>query len=333
MIRPPAFWWTRPPSLLARMLAPFAAIYGALTLRRMRQPGHRAGCPVVCIGNFTVGGAGKTPTAILIARMLLERGHSPVFLSRGYGGTLKGPVMVDPARHGASEVGDEPLLLVRTAPVIVSADRVAGAKRARQAGASIIIMDDGLQNPSLHKDLVVAVIDGGSGFGNGMVFPAGPLRSSVDGQAASVHVALVIGGGDGVGAAVLPQGLDVIEGEMRVPGEAAARIKGQRVLAMAGIALPEKFVRTLEGCGAIVTSRHFVADHAPYTAADLDLVAGKAKAGHALVATTEKDAARMGSDIPPVLVARLVVVPVVLEITSGHDRLGEWLDELVADPA
>ncbi len=311
---------------------PFASIYGALTLRRMRQPGQKAGCPVVCIGNFTVGGAGKTPTAIMIARMLLARGQSPMFLSRGYGGTLKGPVMVDPARHRAAEVGDEPLLLARVAPVIVAADRVAGAEAALRAGASVIIMDDGLQNPSLHKDLTVAVIDGGSGFGNGMVFPAGPLRAPVDGQAASVHVALVIGGGDGHVEAMLPRGLDVLKATMRVPEQVAARIKGQKLLAMAGIALPEKFVRTLEGCGATVTSRHFVADHAPYTVADLDLVARRAAAEQAGVATTEKDAARMGGDIPPALAARLLIVPVVLEITCGHERLTGWLDELLSSP-
>ncbi len=329
MIRPPAFWWTSPPSFLARMMAPFASIYGALTLRRMRQSGHRAGCPVVCIGNFTVGGAGKTPTAILIARMLLARGQSPVFLSRGYAGTLTGPVMVDLAAHSAAEVGDEPLLLARIAPVVVATDRVAGAALALQAGASVIIMDDGLQNPSLHKDLTVAVIDGGSGFGNGMVFPAGPLRAPVQRQAASVHLALVIGGADGRVAAILPQGLEVIEGAMRVPEQVAAQIKGQRVLAMAGIGLPEKFVRTLEDCGATVTSQHFVADHAPYTTADLERVASRAAVENALVATTEKDAARLGIDIPAALAARLLVVPVTLKITSGLERLTGLLDELV----
>ena len=332
MIRPPAFWWTTPPSLLAGLLAPFGSIYGALTLRRMRQPGRKAGCPVVCIGNFTVGGAGKTPTAILIARMLLERGHKPVFLSRGYGGALKGPVEVDPVRHGAAEVGDEPLLLARIAPVIVAADRVAGAAFAQQAGASVIIMDDGLQNPSLHKDLTVAVIDGGSGFGNGLVFPAGPLRAPVDGQAAGVQAALVIGAGDGFAAAMLPRGLKVIEGALRVPEQVAARIKGQRLLAMAGIGLPEKFVRTLEGCGATITSRHFVADHAPYAAVELERVARRAEAEHAQVATTEKDAARLGSDMPAALAERLLIIPVALGITLGHAQLASLLEELVASP-
>ena len=186
-----------------------------------------------------------------------------------------------------------------------------------------------LQNPSLHKDLTVAVIDGGSGFGNGMVFPAGPLRAPVHRQAALVHLALVIGGGDGRAAAILPQGLEVIEGAMRVPEQVAAQIKGQRVLAMAGIGLPEKFVRTLEGCGATVTSQHFVADHAPYTAADLERVASRAAVENALVATTEKDAARLAIDIPAALAARLLVVPVTLKITSGLERLTGLLDELV----
>ncbi len=329
MIRPPAFWWATPPSLPARLLAPIAAIYGALTIWRMGRQGRRAACPVVCIGNFTVGGAGKTPTAILVARMLLARGHRPVFLSRGFGGTLKGPVTVDPSRHAAAEVGDEPLLLARAAPVVVAADRVAGAALAHREGASVIIMDDGLQNPSLSKDLTIAVIDGGSVFGNGQVFPAGPLRARVSAQAAFAHAALVIG--ECRRPSGLPDGLPLIAAWLRVSETAAERLRERTVIAMAGIGLPEKFVRTLEDCGAIVAGRHFVPDHGVYSAEDLESVASRAGHIDALVATTEKDAVRLGGQLPGELASRLLVVPVTLEITSGLEALETLLDRLMEE--
>src|SRR5437016_801266 len=149
-MRAPAFWWKRP-GAAAALLSPFAAVYGAVAERRLSQPGSRAEIPVICVGNLTVGGAGKTPAAITIARVLIAAGEKPMFLTRGYGGTLAGPIMVE-ASHTAAEVGDESLLLARVAPAVVARDRVAGARHARDAGASIIVMDDGFQNPSLAKD-------------------------------------------------------------------------------------------------------------------------------------------------------------------------------------
>src|SRR5262245_8233481 len=151
-MREPSFWW-RAPGVAARLLAPVAAVYGAVAGRRLAQPGRRAGVPVVCIGNLTVGGAGKTPTALAVARLLAAAGERPVFLSRGYGGKLAGPLTVDPARHDASQVGDEPLLLARVAPTVVARARVAGAERAVATGASVIVMDDGFQNPALMKNV------------------------------------------------------------------------------------------------------------------------------------------------------------------------------------
>ena len=147
-MREPSFWWGEA-SLASALLAPLAAIYGAVAQARLGGRGRRAGVPVVCIGNLTVGGAGKTPTALAVAAVLAAAGERPAFLSRGYGGRLAGPVLVDPARHGAHDVGDEPLLLARTAPTIVARDRVKGAAIA--AGASVIVMDDGFHNPSLLK--------------------------------------------------------------------------------------------------------------------------------------------------------------------------------------
>src|SRR5947199_2834355 len=176
----PRFWWDKP-GALAALLSPFASIYGAVAARRLEQPGAHAGIPVICVGNPTVGGAGKTPTALAIARLLIEAGERPYFLTRGYGGKFGGPVLVE-AAHTAVQVGDEPLLLARVAPTVVAADRAAGAQLARENGASVIVMDDGFQNPSLAKELSILVIDGARGIGNGRVLPAGPLRVPLEPQ-------------------------------------------------------------------------------------------------------------------------------------------------------
>ncbi len=176
-MREPAFWW-RPAGLMSGLLSPLAAIYGAVAASRMARAGHDAGIPVICVGNPTLGGAGKTPTAIAVAQMLDAAGRRPFVLSRGYGGALAGPVQVDPAHHRATDVGDEPLLLARFAPTIVSRDRAAGADAARAAGAGAVVMDDGFQSPALRKDRSLLVVDGRRGIGNGKVFPAGPLRAA-----------------------------------------------------------------------------------------------------------------------------------------------------------
>ena len=174
----PRFWARERPGLAARALAPLGALYGLATARRMARPGTRVDAPVICVGNYVVGGAGKTPTAIAVARLLQSAGERVAFLSRGYGGAPRAaPTRVDPQLHGALAVGDEPLLLARVAPCWVGADRVAAAREAIADGASALVLDDGLQNPALAKDYAIAVIDGEAGFGNGLCFPAGPLRA------------------------------------------------------------------------------------------------------------------------------------------------------------
>src|ERR1700752_3798351 len=178
-------------------LAPLAALYGAAAGLRMQARGRQSGLPVICLGNLTVGGAGKTAAALAVAQLLHGAHERPFFLSRGYGGRLAGPVRVNPALHRAADVGDEPILLARLAPPVVARDRVAGAAFARSAGASVIVMDDGFQNPSLAKDLSLVLVDGRRGLGNGRVLPAGPLRAPLELQLNRAQALIVVGTPDG----------------------------------------------------------------------------------------------------------------------------------------
>ena len=215
-MRDPAFWW-RKAGLRAALLAPVAAGYGAIAAGRMARTGARAEMPVLCVGNFTLGGAGKTPTVMALAKLLADAGEKPFCLSRGYGGSAAGPKLVNVHGDHADQVGDEALLLARAAPTIVSRDRVAGAALAKSQGASVIIMDDGLQNASLKKDFTLAVIDGKRGIGNACVFPAGPLRAPLAAQLARTDALLVMGDGDGardVMSLAEKRGLPVLHGRL-----------------------------------------------------------------------------------------------------------------------
>ena len=298
-MRAPEFWSRAAPGAAALALAPFGAVYGALTQRRMRGPRAKAGVPVICVGNFTAGGAGKTPAALALAAMLEARGARPFFLSRGYGGTLAGagaPVRVDPARHSAAETGDEALLLARAAPVILSPDRVRGAAAARDAGASVIVMDDGLQSGGLAHDLAIAVIDGETGVGNGLCIPAGPLRAPLQGQWRFVDALIVIGAG-APGAALADaargRGKAVLRAHLMPEPAAADALRGQRVLAFAGIGRPEKFFATLRALGAEVAAARAFADHHAYSGAEIAALRADAAARGLALVTTEKDFARL----------------------------------------
>lgn len=315
-MKAPAFWWQRPPGLAALMLQPFAALYGAATLRRMNKPGARAAVPVVCIGNFTAGGAGKTPTALALAEALIRAGERPVFLTRGYGGSLAGPALVTPA-HDAAAVGDEPLLLARVAPTVIARDRAAGAALAAQHG-TVLIMDDGLQNPSLIKDFTIVVVDGGVGIGNGLAMPAGPLRAPAAAQAAHVDALLVIGLGIGITDAMeLGAGAQkpVHRADFGVDAATAERLGGQRVLAFAGIGRPQKFFETLLGLYAKIEGAHPFADHHAYTDKEAGDLLAAAKARGLLPVTTEKDMVRLkGSPAKEALAAAALALPVKLEL-------------------
>jgi tetraacyldisaccharide 4'-kinase len=312
-MRDPAFWW-RDGSLAAALLAPFAAGYGAIAARRMAQSGTRAGVPVICVGNFTLGGAGKTPTVLMLAKMLQEAGETPCCLSRGYGGNEAGPRRVDVQTDSAERVGDEPLLLARAAPTIVSHDRVAGAKAA--ADASVIVMDDGLQNGALAKDFTIAVIDGRRGIGNGKIFPAGPLRAPLDAQMARTDALLVIGDNLNTGkVTVAAGGRPVFHGRLAPDAAALTALKSRNVFAFAGIGDPEKFFDTLTQAGIAVTQRKAFADHHRFTGEEAAELEMQAEHEGLTLVTTEKDHARMSGDPAlAALAARAQVLPVTLVV-------------------
>jgi len=291
------FWWHRKTGVLASALSPLAALYGRVAASRMAKPEkYRSKLPVICIGNFTAGGGGKTPTAIAVATLLQAMGKSPAFLTRGYGGTAKGPVRV--AGQSAETVGDEPLLLAEMAPTVVAADRVAGAKAIEATDAEIIVMDDGFQTPSLAKTFSLIVVDAGSGLGNGLVIPAGPLRAPLEGQIARADALLVIG--DGTKATPLIEtfehaGKPVLKAKI-APNCDPRWLGVMPVIGFAGIARPGKFFATLRGNGARLVASHAFPDHHRFTEKEARRLLQEADAKTAMLVTTEKDWARLPSD-------------------------------------
>lgn len=314
-MRAPGFWWRSAPSTLARLLQPLGALYGAITLKRMRQPGTQAGIPVICVGNFVAGGAGKTPATLALAARLAAMGETPFAVTRGYGGQLAGPVRVDPALHGAADVGDEPLLLAARLPTIVARERPAGAALARGAGASLVLMDDGLQNSSLHRDLRLAVVDGGVGVGNGLCLPAGPLRAPLAGQFVQVDALIVIGegaAGDQVATQALSLGKQVLRAKISPPLDIRAELAGLPVLAASGIGRPEKFAATLRDAGAQVIGERAYGDHHAYTTRDVAALITEARAKACRLAVTEKDMVKLAPLWPAAERSLLICVPVTL---------------------
>jgi tetraacyldisaccharide 4'-kinase len=251
---------------------------------------------VLCVGNYHVGGAGKTPTVLALTQVLRDLGETPVVLSRGYGGKLRGPVMVDPARHAAGDVGDEPLMMASTVPVAVARDRIGGVALARSQGASVILMDDGFQNPAIAKDASLIVIDGSRGLGNNRVFPAGPLRAPLPPQLARTHALIVVGDGPAaaaVAAAVAAQGKPVLSAQIRADAGSVASLAGKPVLAFAGIGDPNRFFRTLRASGIEVVRERAFADHHPFSQGEIEALIAEAKRDGLALVTTEKDLARL----------------------------------------
>ena len=323
-MREPAFWWRKTGTLAglaATLLSPFAAGYGAIAARRMARQGARASLPVLCVGNFTLGGAGKTPAVLWLAKALQAAGEQPCCLSRGYGGSIVGPKLVDAKADGAGQVGDEALLLARMAPTVIARDRAAGAQAAAAHGASVVIMDDGLQNASLVKDFTLAVVDGRRGIGNARVFPAGPLRAPFDAQLARSDALLVVGDDGGardVVAGAAARGLPVFHGRLVPDAAAVAALQTHKVLAFAGIGDPEKFFSTVTQAGIALARRRAFGDHHRFSAGEAAALIAQAERDGLVLLTTEKDRARMAGDpLLATLAARAQVLPVTLVVDEA----------------
>jgi len=314
-MREPAFWH-RPSSLASHLLSPLSALYGAVAARRLQRDGMDAGIPVICVGNYHVGGAGKTPTVLALVTILRELGERPVVLSRGYGGRLHGPVMVDPARHGADDVGDEPLMMAAHVAVAVARNRVDGVALAKSQGASVILMDDGFQNPAIVKDVSLVVIDSERGLGNGRVFPAGPLRAPLAPQLARTDALIVIGAGhasDAVASAVAASGRPVLSAQLRPAAATIAALHKKPVLAFAGIGDPGRFFRTLRAYGIEVRGEQAFADHHPFEHSEIERLTAEAGRQGLTLVTTEKDLVRLRTRTDLALfAAQIVAFPVTL---------------------
>ncbi|MCA6100268.1 tetraacyldisaccharide 4'-kinase [Bradyrhizobium australafricanum] len=328
-MREPAFWH-RPSSWTSQLLQPLAALYGAVAARRMRQSGVDAGIPVICVGNYHVGGAGKTPTVLALAKLLREIDERPAVLSRGYGGRLAGPVKVDRDSHTAADVGDEPLMMAASLPVVVSRDRAAGLALARAQDASVILMDDGFQNPSVAKDACLIVIDGTRGVGNGRVIPAGPLRAPLVGQLERTDALIVVGEGSaaqGIAADLASRGKPVLPAHLKPDQASLAALNGTRALAFAGIGDPARFFSTLRSSGVDVVRSKAFADHHAFTKEEIEALVADARGDALTLVTTEKDLARLrGPDGMPAWAQAIVPFAVTLQFDDG-----DALRRLVAD--
>jgi len=290
----PPFWF-RKPGLKAYLLWPFSWLYSRGAVMKMHsRPSGSVAVPVLCIGNFVAGGGGKTPTALAFGKAAIARGLKPGFLSRGYGGRISGPQLVDLKKHNAHDVGDEPLLLAEIAPTVISSDRLAGARQLEKSGCDFIIMDDGFQNPRLQKDYCLIAVDARRGIGNGYAMPAGPLRVGLREQLLKTDAVLLIGNETGANSVIRQTARSarpVFQADLRISDR--DDWKGKWSIAYAGIADPEKFFESLRKCGADLAHVVPFGDHHFYTEEDIDELLDRAKLMKAGLVTTAKDKARL----------------------------------------
>lgn len=324
-MRAPEFWRGR--GALSNLMWPAGQVWRLVTRRRVeRAPRYRAPVPVICVGNVTAGGTGKTPVALSIAALVAGRGLAPHFLTRGYGGRLSGPVRVDPDSHGFADVGDESLLLAARAPTWVAKDRAKGAAAAVDDGARAIVMDDGLQNPAVAKDLSLLVVDGGYGFGNRRCIPAGPMREPLAAGLSRAHAVVIVGEDTEEVAAEVEavRRLPVLNARF-VPAPEAEALAGKRVVAFAGIGRPEKFFETLVLLGAELVEAMPFPDHHVFKDSEIMLACEIAAERDAIPVTTEKDFVRL----PPPARAMVTPVPVTLA-WEDEAALARIIDGLIA---
>lgn len=303
----PEFWHID--CAAARVFSPLGWVYGAMgDLRRRLATPYRAQMPVVCVGNVVAGGAGKTPVCLALGQWCRARDVSPVFLGHGYGGLYGGPLVVDPHHHTALMVGDEALLLTRAGVTVIGQDRAGCARLAESEGADVIIMDDGFQNPYLHKDLSLLVLDGEYGLGNSRLIPAGPLREKFTVALARAD-AIVFYGQDRHGLkSRIPLGKKVL-GARLVPDSAQMeQLRGKKLLAFAGIGRPQKFYDLLRGAGQDVVATHNFPDHHYFHSSEIVLLQQQALRQDAVLVTTTKDWVRLDAPL------REVVTPIAVEL-------------------
>ena len=331
----PSWWYGPPEAQPARLLAPVAAAWAAIAQRRMaRATPYRSRLPVICVGNFTAGGTGKTPLALSIARQLTLLGHRPAFLTRGYGGRTAGPQRVDLLHDRAAGVGDEPLLLARAAPTVVARHRAAGARwieqhlaAAPEAAVDCIVMDDGLQNPHLAKSLQLAVVDGLRGLGNGLVMPAGPLRAPLELQLERVDAIVVT---RPAAMSADPPPLTLLRQRFHGPVLAASTravaphdwLTGARVVAYAAIGAPRRFFDLLEALGATIVAEKAFPDHHAFSAREATALLDLARAQGAQLVTTEKDLVRLAGSGPAqsalLAASRVLAIETHLDERDAH---------------
>lgn len=345
----PRWWYRSERGLAETLLSPVACVWNRVAMRRFKaiRP-YRPSLPVICVGNFTAGGSGKTPMALYLASRLAMAGTTPYMLTRGYGGREAGPRFVDPANDRSGDVGDEALLLANIAPTVIARDRVAGARlieeeAARRRTPAAIVMDDGLQNPALAKDLTVAMVDAGRGIGNGRVIPAGPLRIALDFQIGLAD-AIVFNHRDA------PEASDTLAGSAGKPHWVPASfpgplldawpapqgdtawLSGRDVIAFAGIVNPERFFAMIDRLGGRCRERIAFPDHHPFTASDAQSLLDRARATGSLLVSTEKDLIRLRGatgalgDLSEA--ARAITIAITL---SGRDsaRLASLIDTAI----